>query len=954
MFEMTSMGAKVIESINDGRAPYVFKISGQVCHRVGSLMPSEGHRPEYAQLYIFDTEHEVSNRINVASSSSRAPFRANQNIVASLIEMLDMHNPIVKLFRTARERLLGDSSDQYHIRLFVASEVVGLIVSDIGQTDVGRDIIIEDRSSRLQRINEQHCKFMAMQYPILFPYGEDGYHESLMYRQIGSSLSLKRSKATMAESASSVGQRIILPASFTGSPRYLYQKYQDCIGICRKHGCPDLFITFTSNPAWPEIMEALPPGLQPSDRPDIIDRIFKMKLNILMDDIKKRKFFGPINADNFISAQLPDPTTDPIGYAAISSHMVHGPCGALNTSSPCMSEAKCSKFYPKQFCEKTTILENGFIQYARPKNGLVVTKNNVDIDNTFIVPHNVDLVVKYQAHIYVERVNHDGMHKYLFKYVTKGFDCARVGFHGNSSTQGSSNDTINEIQNYLECCYVTPHDAAWRLLQYDIHHTDPSVERLPVHLPFENSVVFTEEDDLEEVIENPNNLITKLIAWFEANNQFPAARERTYIEFPESKGKLALAVASSGIASVPLPGGRTPHSRFKFPLDIHENSMCSIKKNTHLAELIQQTSLIVWDEAPVNHKYLFEALDRSLRDILSENRPNAQDKQFGGITVALGGDFRQTLPVVQNATKHQILRACIVNSYLWRHCIVLQLTQNMRLTSTFLTPSDREDLRLFSEWLLRVGNGTEPFIQIQNEPSSTYIQIPQSLLLHPDYRNLDGLISFVYSSGCQPTDIPSYFCDRAILAPTNEVVTEINNKMISQLTTYEMSYYSSDSIDDTLANHSTLESLYPTEFLNTITINGLPEHVLKLKIGVPIMLLRNLDPSRGLCNGTRLIVTQLTTRVIEGEIIRGKARGSKAYIPRIITTSNQSKWPFKLKRRQFPIRLSYAMTINKSQGQTLNTVVISPKGLRIVIENSPPLFENCTHNIVYGEVFSQI
>jgi len=61
MFAMTSMGAKVIESINDGRAPYVFKISGQVCHRVGSLMPSEGHRPEYAQLYIFDTEHEVSN-----------------------------------------------------------------------------------------------------------------------------------------------------------------------------------------------------------------------------------------------------------------------------------------------------------------------------------------------------------------------------------------------------------------------------------------------------------------------------------------------------------------------------------------------------------------------------------------------------------------------------------------------------------------------------------------------------------------------------------------------------------------------------------------------------------------------------------------------------------------------------------------------------------------------------
>ena len=128
-----------------------------------------------------------------------------------------------------------------------------------------------------------------------------------------------------------------------------------------------------------------------------------------------------------------------------------------------------------------------------------------------------------------------------------------------------------------------------------------------------------------------------------------------------------------------------------------------------------------------------------------------------------------------------------------------------------------------------------------------------------------------------------------------------------------MSYYSSDSIDDSCANHSTLESLYPTEFLNKIPMNGLPEHELHLKIGVPIMLLRNLDPSRGLCNGTRLIVTQLTNRVIEGQIITGKAKGSKAYIPHIVTTSAQSKWPFKLRRRQFPVRLSYAMTINKSQ-----------------------------------------
>jgi hypothetical protein len=91
---------------------------------------------------------------------------------------------------------------------------------------------------------------------------------------------------------SSARQRIILPASFTDSPRYVYQKYQDCIGICREFGCPDLFITFTSNANWPEILSALPPGLTPSDRPEIVNRVFKMKLNILMDDIKKRIFLA--------------------------------------------------------------------------------------------------------------------------------------------------------------------------------------------------------------------------------------------------------------------------------------------------------------------------------------------------------------------------------------------------------------------------------------------------------------------------------------------------------------------------------------------------------------------------------------------------------------------------------------------------------------------------------------
>ena len=109
-----------------------------------------------------------------------------------------------------------------------------------------------------------------------------------------------------------------------------------------------------------------------------------------------------------------------------------------------------------------------------------------------------------------------------------------------------------------------------------------------------------------------------------------------------------MTVASSGIAALLLPGGRTPHSHFKVPLNTEEHSICTIKKNTKLSELIEQTALIIWDEAPVNHRHCFEALDLTLRDIMSSRDQALANKQFGGITVVLGGDFRQTLPVITN------------------------------------------------------------------------------------------------------------------------------------------------------------------------------------------------------------------------------------------------------------------------------------------------------------------
>ena len=124
---------------------------------------------------------------------------------------------------------------------------------------------------------------------------------------------------------------------------------------------------------------------------------------------------------------------------------------------------------------------------------------------------------------------------------------------------------------------------------------------------------------------------------------------RTILAKLRSLDHIVLVVASSGVASLLLPGGRTAHSRFKIPLDIHETSVCSIGRGTMLAALIERTSLVIWDEAPMTHRFCFEALDRTLRDLLSAKEPTNAAKPFGGLPILFGGDFRQVVPVVQGA-----------------------------------------------------------------------------------------------------------------------------------------------------------------------------------------------------------------------------------------------------------------------------------------------------------------
>ncbi|XP_061999055.1 uncharacterized protein LOC133716360 [Rosa rugosa] len=195
MFSFTSMGATIDRKINIGTGPHVFKISGQVHHLMGSLLHSDGECPKYAQLYIYDTKNEVSNRINAID-----PTHINNNIkadiVRGLIKMFDETNELVKEFRTMRDKFEDESLVSLNMTILnrqptdskqyeepTTEEIGGLIVGDIGKHNSNKDIIIESNNGHLQRISKIHPKYMSLQYPILFPYGEDGYTLNLMFAQ---------------------------------------------------------------------------------------------------------------------------------------------------------------------------------------------------------------------------------------------------------------------------------------------------------------------------------------------------------------------------------------------------------------------------------------------------------------------------------------------------------------------------------------------------------------------------------------------------------------------------------------------------------------------------------------------------------------------------------------------------------------------------------------------------
>ena len=367
--------------------------------------------------------------------------------------------------------------------------------------------------------------------------------------------------------------------------------------------------------------------------------------------------------------------------------------------------------------------------------------------------------------------------------------------------------------------------------------------------------------------------------------------------------------ATSGIAATLLYLGRTAHNRFKLPFNPKKDSVCNIKKQSDLAKFLSNIALGIIDEGPMLNKLCYEALDRSMRDIAP---PGDQKKKFGGKKILVSGDFRQLLPVIERANRAKIVSHTLKHSaILWDDDVVtLSLRENMRVKNEMAKQPDNEDfhhqLTEYEQWLLSLGEGRLPSEGIVDD--SNIIEIPSEMCLE----SKDEVVETVFDDFEDNIGDADYFKSRVLLAATNEIVNEVNNEMVTRIPGDMHTFRSIDTVDDTDT------TMFPVEFLNSLSLSGLPEHELKLKVNAVVILLRNMDIDAGHCNGTRYLVKHIGQyRLVLHKLdARDNDKNKVLILPRIPMRYGGQSFPFELTRLQFPLKVAFALTINRAQGQS--------------------------------------
>ncbi|CAE1253268.1 unnamed protein product [Acanthosepion pharaonis] len=456
-FQMTSFGGNAFREV--GWNP-TFKVQGQVYYRIGPLLPETATDSAFLQIYF-----------------------------------------------------IADYNQQADARMCIIPE------NDTGQDNHPRRDIIMSLQQMLHETNSYVCSLIDMAAMM--------ESEKLCYIKVNqtklrcySYIHLRDALRNDADPRN-MGKMCILPATFTGSPRYMHARTQDAMTYVRKYGRPDLFITFTCNPKWYAIAKELMPGQSDYDRPDLIARWQKGGLPhahiliCLCDKIEATE------TDHLISAVIPDPLADPELYEIVTTNMIHGPCGShCNYTSFHNSDGKCTRQYPQDFLGETITGSDGYPLYRRrsPAEG--------GFTGVFA-----------PSSMYASTSN-------------KGTDAAMFGIRQEGS--------VDEIQDFLAGRVISRTEGPWHIFSFPIHERFPAIVQLAVHLENDELRYLSADTAMDVAARTKDTAVT---AFFKLCRQDEFARTLLYPDVP------SYYVWTAGLGGSARPTSRsiqaskkTPHS----------------------------------------------------------------------------------------------------------------------------------------------------------------------------------------------------------------------------------------------------------------------------------------------------------------------------------------------------------------------------------------------------------
>ncbi|GJT03613.1 ATP-dependent DNA helicase PIF1-like protein [Tanacetum coccineum] len=638
-------------------------------------------------------------------------------------------------------------------------EVATLITKYFRDGDPTKDIIVNTKYGRPKRISELHPSYMALQYPLLFPYGEDGYHDKILYYR----------------NTAGLGKRIFLPHTFTGGPRYMMQNYQDAMALCRAYGNPDLFFIFMSNPKWPKINEMLAhvPGQRAHEWPEVGIMVFKLKLTELLDDLTKNKIFkesqevvcvievqkrglphahillwlkdhckcrtsGEI--DDIISTELPSPMDDPAGYKAVIDYMLHDPCGKDARYAPCLDRA-------------TVVIQENV------PNGQAVTTEKVA------------QVTLRDSECLPALLEREGINVIMF---TDWFTL-------NERYPPARARTYAEIPQY----YV------WyeRLKIWKPQKQRKCIGRIVYSIPASGERYFLWM--LLNVVRGPQNFDELLTLTTEHIQNY------CLVEIQEVLNRNGRSLAEFQDLPRPNPKFLTnmDNRLIREALEFDMNK--SIIEHQQLHSQLNPEQRLIYEEVVESAKIRVEdcpcrGLFRdcilaatSRKDCSQQDTkgyiglPNThkQEQNLWQVDSVAWGNFRQILSVIPKGKRSDIVQACINRSKLWKNCKVFTLTRSMRVNEYYVNgelDTRKED---FNQCVLAVSDGKLPTKMKDGEDGPTWIQIPEKFLINPSNSLIAQIVVEMYPNFIERQKDDAYLKERAILTPINDDADAINAYM---------------------------------------------------------------------------------------------------------------------------------------------------------------------------------